>query len=427
LRFNNGTNGHANTSLGYFTLRNLSNGRDNIAIGNSAFTASVSVSSSIVIGANSQINASNENNAIVIGNNIVNSGSNSIVIGNSQTTKAHIRGILHSANIEASTITGSLFGTASYSTQALSASYAPSSPSVSASYAETASYLDTTSLVLNNLTVNNSITASNIEAPTGTDLYLFAEHTSQIAVRFTDSSSIWFNDADGTPEIWMTDANNSETAYIRNTGSYLEISPNNINAVKIGQTDVIFNVPITGSLEGTSSYALTASYALNGGGGGGTISSSFQLTNNQGFAFDNTSNVTFGEVTSSNANITTITASYMYAAGDNVFGDSPNDLHRFVGNVHITGSGIMTSFTSSTLLVDGYNQFGTSSGDLHTFLGSVDITGSLRITGSFILPSGSHPTSVSSSGTLGEVRFTTASLYICVQTNTWRKVDLSTF
>jgi hypothetical protein len=58
---------------------------------------------------------------------------------------------------------------------------------------------------------------------------------------------------------------------------------------------------ITGSLFGTSSWAITASYALNaaGGGGSGLISSSFQLTNNQGFAFTTASNVTFNQVTSS--------------------------------------------------------------------------------------------------------------------------------
>jgi hypothetical protein len=59
---------------------------------------------------------------------------------------------------------------------------------------------------------------------------------------------------------------------------------------------------ITGSLLGTASYAsnaLTASYAINSLGGSGLISSSFQLTNNQGYAFTTASNVTFGQVTSS--------------------------------------------------------------------------------------------------------------------------------
>jgi hypothetical protein len=99
---------------------------------------------------------------------------------------------------------------------------------------------------------------------------------------------------------------------------------------------------ITGSLFGTSSYAITASYALNGGGTAtlpaNVVSSSAQLSNNGGVAFTNSNNVTFGQVTASAANLSVITASYMYASGSNIFGDSTNDIHTFVGRVDVTGS-----------------------------------------------------------------------------------------
>lgn len=47
----------------------------------------------------------------------------------------------------------------------------------------------------------------------------------------------------------------------------------------------------------SSSYSITASYVLNGGGG--LISSSYQLSNGGGFAFDNTNNITVNELTAS--------------------------------------------------------------------------------------------------------------------------------
>ena len=104
---------------------------------------------------------------------------------------------------------------------------------------------------------------------------------------------------------------------------------------------------ITGSLLGTASYALnalTASYALNAaGGGGGVISSSFQLTNGQGFAFTTASNVTFNQVTSS----------YMMLR-------SPNTS----SNASIVFSGSLTSSIRLEALQDGGVSFIGSSGTL---------------------------------------------------------------
>ncbi len=230
-----------NTAVGRYALRNLTDGDSNVVIGYLAATGSTTFDNSIAIGTSAQI-ADTNSNAIAIGTNSRTSGSNTIVIGTSSHTKSHIFGRLHVPNIESTTITSSLQGTASYALFALSASYAP------------------------------------------------------------------------------------------------------------------------------------------GGGGGGSSETS------------------------------------SYVSGSSAI----------VQNLSST-NGTVTSFTASALFVDGYNQFGTSSGDIHNFIGTVLVTGSLRVSGSLMLPSGSHPTSVSSSGTLGEVRFTTSSLYVCVETNTWRKVDLATF
>ena len=59
-----------------------------------------------------------------------------------------------------------------------------------------------------------------------------------------------------------------------------------IDALSGGSTD---SVSITGSLMGSSSFALTASYALNGGGGGSSETASYALTASKIIVSDNTS------------------------------------------------------------------------------------------------------------------------------------------
>jgi hypothetical protein len=59
-----------------------------------------------------------------------------------------------------------------------------------------------------------------------------------------------------------------------------------LDALSGGSTD---SVSITGSLMGSSSYALTASYALNGGGGVASETASYALTASKILVSDNTS------------------------------------------------------------------------------------------------------------------------------------------
>lgn len=92
----------------------------------------------------------------------------------------------------------------------------------------------------------------------------------------------------------------------------------------------------------------SASYAQSGG----SITSSAQLSNGGGFAFGSGNNVTFNQITASNASFTnlfvqTITSSVDYASGSNVFGTNMTDTHRFTGSVSITGSLTATTFTAS--------------------------------------------------------------------------------
>jgi hypothetical protein len=140
------------------------------------------------------------------------------------------------------------------------------------------------------------------------------------------------------------------------------------------------NMIATGSLLGTASYALnalTASYALNAAGGGGgsaLISSSFQLTNGQGFAFTTQSNVTFGQVTASFIDIN------KPFGGDPAFVLDVSGSSAFTGSVFVSGSLTMTgsintnTLTSSFIMLRSPN---TSSNASIVFSGS--LTSSIRM------------------------------------------------
>jgi len=99
---------------------------------------------------------------------------------------------------------------------------------------------------------------------------------------------------------------------------------------------------LTGSLLGTASYALNANIS---------IASASYLSG---------STAIVSQLTASNANITIITASEMYASGTNVFGDSSLDIHRFIGSVEATGSVIITGSLTVIGPITGTSSFATS-------------------------------------------------------------------
>jgi len=146
-----------NVSVGYASLYNLNTGSENISLGTNAgryvvpSTSPLSSSAeSIFIGNNARANANGETNQIVIGTNANGLGSNTVVLGNSSITRTALQGnvsigttgsinstlyvsgsgtftngLTVTGSLISPSITGSLLGTASYATQALSASWAP--------------------------------------------------------------------------------------------------------------------------------------------------------------------------------------------------------------------------------------------------------------------------------------------------------------
>jgi hypothetical protein len=144
-------------------------------------------------------------------------------------------------------------------------------------------------------------------------------------------------------------------------------------------------VELTGSLFGTSSYALTASYAMNVGAALNT--SSFATTGSNTFNGNQTinGNLTLnGTASISFLNVTFESASVIFSSGSNQFGDATNDRQTLIGTVVVSGSQQITGSLNVTQGITG-SLFGTASRAVNASTASfvtslnqnVQITGSL--------------------------------------------------
>ena len=169
----------------------------------------------------------------------------------------------------------------------------------------------------------------------------------------------------------------------------------------------------TAGSNGTSGSSGTAGSSGSSGTAGSTgssgtsgftptniVSSSAQLSNGGQFAFSNSNNVTFGDVTAATISVTrlnvvTVTSSVMIVTGSNKFGDASNDKQEFTGSVSMSGSLGMTGTISSTgaitqggnqvLHAGNYNSYSpTLSGTGATGTWAIAITGNAgNITGTY--------------------------------------------
>jgi hypothetical protein len=146
-----------------------------------------------------------------------------------------------------------------------------------------------------------------------------------------------------------------------NTGSVVTIS---------GSLNVTSG--ITGSLLGTASYAITASYALNGGGGGGTpAGNDFEIQYNDHGVFGASPRLTFDNI---NNNLV-LTGSFLISSSNTFTNIGPS---IFSGSVNISGSLLVNNVP--VLLSTNFNNF-TSSYNTGSFTGS--FTGLLTGTSSY--------------------------------------------
>lgn len=164
----------------------------------------------------------------------------------------------------------------------------------------------------------------------------------------TDRITLWDNSTNPSAynyaigiegnHLWSAvDVNNSDWGFKWYAGG-VEIA--HLNGVgDLNLTSVSAN-SLTGSLQGTSSFALTASYALNAGG---IDSGSFATTSSNTFFGNQTINGSLVITDSLTAKEYIISSSVLYltqsfSSGSTVFGNSLDDIHQFTGSLYVTGA-----------------------------------------------------------------------------------------
>jgi len=335
--------------------------------------------------------------------------------------------ITGSLNVTGAGITGSLFGTSSWAvsaSQAVTASYVLNA--VSASFASTASFVQnavsasfasTASFVQNAVSASfastaSYITASGVFGPFGSNSVISASHA--VTAAFAANSSGVSGGAANYITMWTSATALSSSTIYQSTGNIgigtitpnakldvngnaiitgsLTVAPNsNIEfqvqtaGVKIGNviTDAhtitgsvnvsgsVTATNFTGSLFGTSSWAVnalqasTASYILN------AISASFAST----------ASFVQNAVSASFAS----TASFVQNAVSASFAAIASSADNFAVRNTLTATTIVVqTITSSIDFVTGSSRFGTLLSNTHQFTGSVSMTGSLTVTGAGI-------------------------------------------
>ena len=178
----------------------------------------------------------------------------------------------------------------------------------------------------------------------------------------------------------------------------------------------------TGSLYGTASYAITASYAMNGGGGGGTPGGNlYEIQYNSSSAFGGVPVLTYsGSILratgSFSGSFTGLIDSSSYAATASYApGYLPLTGGTITGDLTITGTGSIaylnvTYESASVIYSSGSNQFGDAADDVQTLYGLVTIpTGSLTVSGSTTITGSLIVTSGITGSLLGTASYVTAS------------------
>ena len=319
--------------------------------------------------------------------------------------------------------TGSLQGTASYATQALSASYAPDNSNRNG--------LITTGSIGGTQQITGSLGISGTTYLYGTTFlsgvnyfnkgnYFITEPAANPSfIGMASGSIIRYYGPENDDNSWISTA-------VNGSGDYVIVNSNgNTHIADLNTSSINFFAPVTssvgfkGNLQGTASYAtnaLTASFALNGGGGS-VDTGSFATTGSN--TFKGTQNISGSLNMKPNSFLTLETGSTMRLIGDDTggpanigifanssttrsfniqaqpsgngtvaFSDFPTNNHFMFFNMPLhwiqfeapltsTGSGNAIDVLYGMNI--GMNQ--TSSGMGLKVTGSVNVTGSLNVTG----------------------------------------------
>ena len=114
--------------------------------------------------------------------------------------------------------------------------------------------------------------------------------------------------------------------------------------------------------------------------------------------------------------------------GSNAYPLGANDINEIVIGYQSIGNGSNTTVIGNSSRLNtqlfGNLLLGTSVDD---GVDKLQVNGSINTTQYKLSSLNTAPTSSTASGTLGEIRWTSGYVYLCVNTNTWQRAALSTF
>jgi len=337
----------------------------------------------------------NIKNVLRVGNT-VNVG-NSISVGSSGVYS--IGSVISATSLKAPSITGSLFGTASFATNALTASYFSGSitnatsasyvlNAISASYAQTASYA-------NNFTVAGTLTAQTIVAQTITSSIVYASGSNKFGNnlsnthQFTGSVSITGSISLNGSAIVPSDQTSSMSVATASYAAYAVTASYVLNAV-------------SASYSLSSSYARSASYANNATSASYSLSASYvQTSQTASYVLSSSyaSNSTSASYVNALNQSVTITGSFLVSGSTTQIGNNTLQGNTVLsGSLTISGNTIMTGSITATNLTASFGYVSASYLEVTgkqtvrgymQYLPTTD-TVPLAVTGGYIYSSGSQ-------------------------------------
>ena len=338
--------GIGNTGVGINTLLNNATGSYNVAVGFRAgqyitgLAQNSSSSYSIYIGTDSKAFTNGGTNEIVIGYDAIGSGSNTVSIGNSSITVTQLQGSVRTTGA----FTGSLFGTASWAQNSITASYALNAAIDTGSLLVTASAVNTTITFTkgNGTTFDVTVSQSgSISSASYADFAVSASYavSSSLAISssyaYTASSAVSSTNAltaSSADNLVVRQSITASNALINGTITAQTLIVQTVtSSIVYSSGSNIFGNNLSNTQQFTGSVSITGSLSLNGNN---------VITSNQ------------------TASMSVLSASYASTAS---YALNEANVFPFTGSAIITGSLVVTGSTSLQVLNIGASQFNNTS------------------------------------------------------------------
>jgi len=407
LRNLNASESSYNTAVGHGASQQTTTGIKNTTLGYQAGNKTTTGVNNLIIGYNADVSANNANNEIAIGSSAVGHGSNIAVIGNTDITAWH-----------PADDNGVDLGSATYSFK---------DAFVQGRYYDTSGDAGAAGQVL-----SSTVTGTNWIAQTAattlnglTDVLVQGDSYYIGTIPGGLSGAPNSNTTIGVAGAALTTGDRNilvgnDAGKLLTTGiSNVAIGATALTSQVAGNTNTaIGNAALTNQISGSGNTAvgneagdaITTGDAntLIGGGTGGSLTTGIRNT----FIGGNSG----GTVVSGNSNIHlgySLNASGAAATNEIVIGTGMTGL----------GNNTVSLGTAATTLISGRNNGNMDLGSSSAKFKDVYLNTGRILTGDMSAP----PASAGANGTIGDILFTTTHIYVCIATDTWRRVAIATW